>query len=50
MRPASAAQFGDRKFRALKDLGVSVFAHLHDSLESDLRGTYELLLNWNNPQ
>jgi hypothetical protein len=38
------------KMHALKDLGVGEFGHLNGSLESHLSGTYELLMEWNNPE
>jgi hypothetical protein len=40
----------NKKFSALKDLGVGEFAHLNGDLESHLLGTYELLLEWGNPE
>ena len=38
------------KFSALKDLGVGEFAHLNGNLESHLLGTYQLLMEWDNPE
>jgi hypothetical protein len=37
------------KLLALKNLGVGEFGHLNGNLESHLLGTYELLVEWNNP-
>jgi hypothetical protein len=37
------------KLRALKELGVGEFAHLNGSLASHLWGTYQLLVEWENP-
>lgn len=37
------------KLLALKELGVGELEHLNGSLESHLLGTYELLMEWDNP-
>lgn len=37
------------KLHALKSLGVGEFGHLNGTLESHLLGTYELLVEWDNP-
>lgn len=39
----------NRKWTALKDLGVGEFAHLNGKLESHLLGTYGLLMDWGCP-
>jgi hypothetical protein len=39
----------NNKLLALKKLGVGEFGHLNGNLESHLLGTYELLVEWNNP-
>ncbi len=44
------AHFPEKKFRALKDLGVGEFAHLNGNLEEHLLGTFSLLEKWKNPQ
>ena len=50
MCSAVNSHFSNRKFSALKELGVGEFAHLNGNLEEHLLGTYELLMEWKNPQ
>lgn len=49
MRYGSDSAAIERKFLALKKMGVGEFAHLNGNLESHLLGTYGLLREWENP-